>query len=281
MRKGRDVFATFPGLYVVHQNLPGRVVERYRRPEHVVFVPIRGEIEVSVDSRVLRCGPGRLAYLPPGTVHGLRCSDRDGERLIALVDADAWQTAGGALLPPVSAVAGPVVRDALLYLLLHPQTRAVPGRLQAFVAILGETCGHLDAGADLDHLEAVAKDPRLRSALAHLRAHLSDPLSIPDLAAASGSSVRTLHRLFLGELGLTPKAVLVRNRVELARQFLATGGKSVTEAALAAGYGSLSQFVVAFRRATGRLPSEFARGTTTSGATVGKAGRKPSADGLV
>ncbi|MHB8765624.1 MAG: helix-turn-helix domain-containing protein [Deferrisomatales bacterium] len=260
MRRGQDVSVTFPGLYVVHQNLPGRVVARYRRPEHVVFVPIRGEIEVGVGSRVLRCGPGRLAYLPPGTVHGMRGSDREGERLIALVEEGAWQAAGGAVLAPCAVPAGPVIRDALLYLLLNPDTRAAPGLLQALVAIVGETRGSLEPGADLDHLEGLARDPRLRAALAYLRAHLLESPSIPELADAAGLSVRSLNRLFTRELGLTPKAVLVRNRIELARQWLATGGRSVTEVALAAGYGSLSQFVVAFRRATGQLPSEVALG---------------------
>ncbi|MBI5445379.1 MAG: helix-turn-helix transcriptional regulator [Deltaproteobacteria bacterium] len=95
--------------------------------------------------------------------------------------------------------------------------------------------------------------------MAHLREHLDEPLSIPALAGASGTSVRTLRRLFSKELGLTPKAVLVRNRIERARDLLAAGGASVTEVALAVGYGSMSQFLAAFRKVTGQAPSEIAR----------------------
>lgn len=265
MRKGMDVCVTLPGLYVIHQNVPGRVVRRYARREHLVFVPIRGEIEVEVDGRVLRCGPGRLLYLPAGAVHSLRCSDREGERLIALVEECAWEDAGGGRLPPVSAPTGPWVRDTLLHLLLHPGTRAAPGLLQALVAILWETCSDRAPGTDLDQLEGLTRDPRVRAALAHLRAHLAEPLTTPDLAEAAGASVRTLNRLFVRELGMTPKAALVWNRVELARQLLAAGGRSVTEAALAAGYSSMSQFVSAFRKSIGQLPSEFARGTARRG----------------
>lgn len=265
MRKGRDVSVTLPGVYVVHQNMPGRVVRRYERAEHVLFVPIRGEIEVKVDSRVLHCGPGRLVYLPPRTVHALRCSDRGGERLIALVEEGAWEAGGGARLSPVSVPTGPWVRDTLLHLLLNPDTRAAQRLLEALVAILSESCCRREPGADLDQLEGLAQDPRLCAALAHLRAHLADSLTISDVAEAAGASVRTLNRLFVRELGMTPKAAVVWNRMEIARQSLAMGGTSVTEAALAAGYRSMSQFVAAFRKATGQLPSEFARGVRRQG----------------
>jgi len=260
MRKGRDVAVSQPGIYLVHQNLPGRRVERYRRPEHLVFLPLQGEIELAVGPDVFHCGPGRLAYLPPGVLHGLRCSARQGERLIALIESGAWERAGGASLAPLCAPAAPVIREALFYLLLHPETRAGESLLQALVGILAETCRRPDPSGDLDHLEGAAKDPRLRAALAHLRLSLGRPLSVPELAEAAGASVRTLSRLFAAELGVSPKAVLVGSRVELARELLARGGTSVTEAAFAAGFGSLSQFVAAFRKATGRLPSEFARG---------------------
>ncbi|MBI5440011.1 MAG: helix-turn-helix transcriptional regulator [Deltaproteobacteria bacterium] len=265
MRKGRDVGLAFEGLYLVHQNLPGKRLRRAVRQEHLLFVPLQGEIEVLLESGAVRAGPGRFLYLPPGTVHGFRASERGGERLIALVEEGAWRAAGGTVLPPVSRSAPPLIRELLFYLFLNPATAGFRGIVQTLVAILGETCGSSDSRLDLDHLEGAARDPRLRAATKYLREHLTEPLSIPALAEASGASVRTLRRLFAKELGLTPKAVLTANRIERARDLLAAGGTSVTEVALGVGYGSMSQFLAAFRKATGRLPSDFAH--TASGET--------------
>jgi AraC-like DNA-binding protein len=71
-------------------------------------------------------------------------------------------------------------------------------------------------------------------------------------------STRNLSRLFMDELGLTPKQALSQYRVLRAQELL-LAGCGVTETAYEVGYASLSQFIALFRQVTGRLPSEFVR----------------------
>ena len=78
-------------------------------------------------------------------------------------------------------------------------------------------------------------------------------------AREAGLSLRSMNRLFAKEVGLSPRQALAICRTERAKELLASGRVSVTEAAFEVGYRSLSQFISVFRRLTGQLPSEFAR----------------------
>jgi AraC-like DNA-binding protein len=88
-------------------------------------------------------------------------------------------------------------------------------------------------------------------------------LSVAELARLSGLSVRNMSRLFLCELGVTPKQLLMSLRIDKAKELL-LAGVTVTEAAYGVGYKSLSQFIQAFRQTTGQIPSEY-QGQSTFG----------------
>lgn len=79
-----------------------------------------------------------------------------------------------------------------------------------------------------------------------------------EIAKRSGLSVRSLNRLFLEQLSMTPKQVLSQYRVSKAKELLLDGA-SVTDACFSVGYQSLTQFISIFRQLTGQLPSEFSR----------------------
>jgi AraC-like DNA-binding protein len=84
----------------------------------------------------------------------------------------------------------------------------------------------------------------------------ADSAGLAELARAAGASPRTIQRLFLAETGL-PFAQW-RQRLRLLHGATALGaGKSVTEAALEAGYAGTSAFIAAFRRHFGVTPSKL------------------------
>jgi transcriptional regulator GlxA family with amidase domain len=130
--------------------------------------------------------------------------------------------------------------------------------IEAFVRVLAEALADSEP-ISIDHLEGRAKDPRLLKALEFLRKKVEEPPTLQELALQSGMSSRNLNRLFLTELGLTPKQASTSFRVGHAKSLLLSGTVSVTDAALASGYQSLSQFITVFRQATGQLPSEIRR----------------------
>jgi AraC-like DNA-binding protein len=260
MRRGADFSVQLPGLYLVHHNVPGKRVDRHRHDDHHLFVPLQGEIEVRLAGGALRAGPGRMLYVPAGAEHEFTASTREGERLIALIDADGWRRAGGAPdLGPRVAPTSQVCKELLFHVMLHPETRHARALIDVLIQVLGEA---LEAapGWRVEHAGGRARDPRARRAIEFMEAHLGETMTTARIARAAGTSARSLERLLVSEVGLAPRAFLTRLRVARAEALLSDRQTSVTEASLAVGYRSLSQFITAFRQLTGRLPSDVRRG---------------------
>jgi len=90
---------------------------------------------------------------------------------------------------------------------------------------------------------------------------LASPASEEDLATLArkvGSSARTLSRLFAAETRLSFKAWCQRARIAAAIERLSTDRHlSVKQLAADLGYASVPAFSHAFRKVTGRTPTEF------------------------
>ncbi|MHB8417699.1 MAG: AlkA N-terminal domain-containing protein [Myxococcales bacterium] len=93
-------------------------------------------------------------------------------------------------------------------------------------------------------------------------------LGLEGLAARLGLGGRHLRRLFEDQLGASPLAVDISRRLRLARTLLDASALSITDVALASGFGSVRQFNDAVKRAFGAPPRELRR-----------ARRKPLDDG--
>jgi AraC-like DNA-binding protein len=110
--------------------------------------------------------------------------------------------------------------------------------------------------------EASAALPRdLARALAWLRQHPQEPVQLDTLAAVAGVRPRTLETHFKQFLGVTPLGWVRRMRLARARQMLARaeGEDSVTQIALANGFGQLGRFAAQYRQHFGELPSATLR----------------------
>lgn len=259
MKKGSDIAVTFPGLYLVHHNLPGKEVERHGHEQHLLFLPLQGEIEVATDAATIKAGPGRMVYLPPGTQHAFRSSTAQGERLIALLDPKAWKRAGAAARELGLIATSQLVKEILFHLLLHPATKHATALIQTLVLALDESLEASCHLLDVAHVDAKVRDARVKKVLAYFQERLGESVSMTAAARAAGLSQRSMTRLFASELGLSPKQVLSQYRVDHARALLVSGKATVTEAALDVGYQSLPQFIAVFQKLTGQLPSEVLR----------------------
>ena len=92
--------------------------------------------------------------------------------------------------------------------------------------------------------------------LAHVRAHLGEPLSVADLASGAGVSQRTLQRICREELGAPPRDVILAVKMRSAREDLATGRYRVHEVADRVGFDSPYHFSRRFKDFHGRPPSD-------------------------
>jgi AraC-like DNA-binding protein len=98
---------------------------------------------------------------------------------------------------------------------------------------------------------------KLKTVLERIEEDLSFDLSLQGLAEMADLSVPHFCRAFKQSMGSSPYAFIVRRRIDRAKQFLRHSSMSVTEIALACGFGSSSHFANIFRREVGISPVAY------------------------
>lgn len=98
----------------------------------------------------------------------------------------------------------------------------------------------------------------IRRSIAEMRAHLQEPIAIPEIAQAAGVSVRGLQMAFLRQLGVSPLLHLRQLRLEAARSALvdeASTGTTIADIARRFGYANSGRFSTHYRNEYGEAPS--------------------------
>lgn len=90
-----------------------------------------------------------------------------------------------------------------------------------------------------------------------LRAHLSEPLRVADLATHCGFGERRFHQLFDEAFGTTPHRYLQGLRLDTALMLLCDGRLTLTDIALTVGFADQSAFTHAFTRRFGLAPGQW------------------------
>jgi AraC-like DNA-binding protein len=90
-----------------------------------------------------------------------------------------------------------------------------------------------------------------------MRAHLSEPLRIADLAAHCGFGMRRFHQLFIEAFGETPARYLQRLRLDTSITLLADPSRSLMDVALTVGFADQSAYTHAFTRRFGMAPGQW------------------------
>lgn len=105
----------------------------------------------------------------------------------------------------------------------------------------------------------LSRDRRLAlHAAEYLRRRLDRQCEAPEIAAACHVSVSTLSHVFKRTMGASLRAYALRLRIERAKEAL-RAGRSVTDAALEAGFDDPNYFSRAFADSEGLPPSEWRR----------------------
>ncbi len=105
----------------------------------------------------------------------------------------------------------------------------------------------------------LAATARFARAETFLLEHATEQITVDDVAAAAGLSVRGVQAAFQRHHGITPTMYLRRIRLLLAREQLeAADGRSVAEIARATGFAHLGRFAGSYRREFGELPRQTA-----------------------
>ncbi len=163
--------------------------------------------------------------------------EREGRALYLAQAGDAIVDAAARLMalmddPPEAALLAPVVTDELLIRLLRSP---IGGRLAQI--------GQADSGTH-----------RIGRAVAWLRDHYDQPISIDDLAGMVHMSASTLHQHFKSVTSMSPLQYQKILRLHEARRLMSTG-LGASAAGGRVGYVSASQFSREYARLFGNAPS--------------------------
>ena len=99
----------------------------------------------------------------------------------------------------------------------------------------------------------------LRMVLAHIQTHLTQELSIVDLAQIAGMSPYYFLRMFKRSMQLTPRQYIIQQRIERAKDLLKSPELSIAEVSLRCGFSNQSHFTNVFHRVTNTTPRAYRR----------------------
>jgi len=99
---------------------------------------------------------------------------------------------------------------------------------------------------------------KLQLAIAYIQDHLSEDISLAEIAAYLGISQYYFCRLFKQSTGITPHRYLLQKRVERAKELLRQrDGLSLLEVASLSGFADQSHLTTQFRKSTGMTPKSY------------------------
>ena len=192
--------------------------------------------------------PGRLCWMPPDFVHGFYSPSRV-EGVSVFIPREE------SLLMPnhISIFRTSAFNDALIQKMVESKDDAT--RLQhLWWVMVDELCNALP-----DELYLPApRDEKLREMTDFIASNPAENAPLSYWAKYLHMAERTLIRRFRAQTGMTIVQWRQHARVLFAIKLL-TAGESVTQAALAAGYESLSAFIAVFKQVTSELPSQYLR----------------------
>jgi AraC-like DNA-binding protein len=216
----------------------------------------------------------RITWVPPFYVHSSRSHGETVVRLLRVPAALAGQ------LPPEPSVfvASALLREAYLAMINDHEPADTPRARLLLEVVVAEL-----ARAPREPLRLPEpNDPRLRAVTDLLRADPASPATLAELGHRTGSSERTLSRLFGSELSMSFHQWRTLLRIQRALLELCEGA-SVTDTAIRLGWANPTSFIEAFTDLVGQTPGRYRSTVRTapapssgSSTTVSTAARTPT-----
>jgi transcriptional regulator GlxA family with amidase domain len=122
-------------------------------------------------------------------------------------------------------------------------------------------------GGQMQYSSLLDMDPvsdRVRTVLTFAREHLTEPLSVEQLAAMASLSVRQFSRAFAAATGMSPAKAVERLRAEAARPMVEDGRETFEVIAPRVGFADAERMRRAFVRTFGQSPQAMRRAAAIS-----------------
>jgi AraC-like DNA-binding protein len=215
----------------------------------------------SCDVQERDCHAGSYYVSRPGEAVGVRCIG-PCRALHVIVPAylfwsgdDAGRScfslrpARDALLLQLAHTLLAIKEDAQSHLLVSPVMDLMVGRLRQ-LRIQAAPAAAATKKTTLPHW-------RLHRVDSYVKAHLSERITLQDMAAAAGLSPMHFAAQFRAATGYRPHQYLLLCRLEKAKQLMVDPARSVLDIALEVGFQTQSHFTTVFKRLAGKTPREW------------------------
>lgn len=249
-----------PILYGEEQCAPGHSYGYASREYYLLHYVMNGRGVFSRGEETYSLRRGSLFLIRPGELTFYKADDKmpweyvwigfDGELCPSLLETTGF--AGGNCWVEAPAASG-----------LFEELRAIPDRQPstelALCAVLFKLFGLLCTE------EKHGRPPRdyVARTADYIKANYALPISIGSIAAMLGIDRRYLSRIFLREIGVTPKEYLVRVRLSRAAGLLETTSYTIAETARSVGYDDVYNFSKIFKKKYGISPAYYRRQTAS------------------
>lgn len=117
------------------------------------------------------------------------------------------------------------------------------------------------SAAEATDRTALCHDETVIAAIAYIREHLADKLSIKTICHAVGTNPSTLNFKFRRELSSSVGAFITEERMRQAKRLLIGTSYTIGAIATRCGYDNIYYFSTAFRQYYGESPSQFRQNT--------------------
>lgn len=97
----------------------------------------------------------------------------------------------------------------------------------------------------------------IEDSMDYIDEHLTDPLKLEDLALVANMSKTYYTTIFKKLKGISPWEYIISKRIDLAISLMKENNMTILELALKSGFNSTANFNRAFKRCTGKTPTEF------------------------
>lgn len=237
----------------------------HTHPAYMFVLNFNDQTVVKVDGKNMAARPGRVFALSPDVPHQELVRDSPPRYIVIMIDRKFFGIQYRACTGKKPPIFRGVFFDAggplplLLKRFMAESVSGIPGS-RAVLAALGVEISHC-------LIRAIMKMPARKSpveerievgrAIEHIHSNLDEKITVEQMASAACLSPSHFARVFRKETGKAPMEYVNELRLERAKKMLLAGDKSVTEIALACGFGSTSYLSSCFQKKCRMTPSEY------------------------
>ncbi len=261
-------------LYDIHPDYVRYRMQLHWHPEHEILYVRRGRITVHLDDETYCLRAGDVLFIQGGSIHS--AEPEDCNYICVLVNLELLMKRRDACMQFALRLSQADVRvqrhlggAGSLYATLCEQMRTayfsdaeaypflIKGLIFSFFGALIRD-GHYTVQKSGRSLASPTAS-RLKTAIAWMEENCATPVRLEQLSELSHMTPNHFCRAFKKYTGTTPIAYLGAYRLSKAQYALCTTDMSITEIALATGFGDASHFIRFFRKACGMTPLAYRR----------------------